>query len=405
MQDYLKQEGGENYVEQLKSQNFEEASYTLIELLKIGEIEEIESRLEQEDHQDLFETDRKGRTPLMLLLGYYDHAVSSFDKVKLASIILRMATIGESTLVQMKSNAKNNALHYAAFNNASLEIIKRLFELGGETTLQEQNQYGNSPLHDACSKMAHREVIDFLARNSGAKTLSVTNKKGCTPMDILLNDDKPSDSRIVALQQAWYDIDKKCAQNLPTEDVSKVLQWCKKDSSLVISNNFVKAILNERFILNRYFGTIMWDFFFQLVIIVALSPFLLHDIYESKNDGTERDVATSFILLLISTVYFGLRELLQFFSSDLEDYMKDHENFLDITQLILLFCTTIFLHDVQFDDVDVINSSKGVLAAAIGIAWLELLFVLGQLGYTFSVFTSAFVKVSSCIIYYNKDFG
>jgi len=393
VQAYLDKVGGDVYEASVESQINVKNSLSFHELIKLCEIEEMELRLEDSKRwKELY--DEGDKSVLMELLWFYTRATSPFIKMKFSHLIHRMIDIGGKTLIMKETEDENNVLHYAAMDAAPLHIVKHLVEVGGIQTLLAENKMENTPLHEACISHAPVEVIDFFVRNVDTDALGMQNKNKETPLQVLLNDDFPYNDRIVALQQAWYDSDSKCTENLHVQDAGKVIIWAKQDASYITSNNFVKALLNEYFIKPRYFMVIMVDLYFQAAIVCALSLPMLQETYEEGKCDTTTYII-SFTVLIISTLWFLLRELMQIISSDMEEYIRGHENILDILQIIFLIWTLSILNDCKEKaDADILANNAGILATTVGLAWLSLLFVLGQLFYSFSIFTSAFVKVS-----------
>ena len=102
----------------------------------------------------------------------------------------------------MKNSNDCNALHYAAFNEAPLEIIKVLVNIGGHDIINEQNHWKNTPLHDACLRGALEDVLEYLVKNQrGTEALLTMNDDGDTPLDILFQAEADYDSRIAAMRK------------------------------------------------------------------------------------------------------------------------------------------------------------------------------------------------------------
>ncbi len=406
-QSYLKKLGGREYAEKVKEQalnvNVNELSF--VDLLMTCQFWEAEVRLDESNLLDesylldeLYWKDVKngGMTTISVALWFHGNVLESKQK-HLTSLIHRMIDVGGRKLLMETNNGGSNAVHYAAFNHASLDIMQHIVKVTGSGAIHVRNSgWGSTPLHDACFRQAPVEVIEFLVKEQeGTKAVMCRNHRNQTPLDVLLEADDPCNDRIMALTQSWYERDPRCTEILSGEAVSKVLRWADSGHvPNVTSNNFIKALLNERFILPRYFAVIMVDFICQLAIALVLSPLVLDDFYTSRD---EKNVTFAVCVLIFCTLWFMGRETAQLYSSELEQYVKAYDNYIDAAQIVLMILTAWILLTVKTagDNDDIGGISKGILITTVGIAWLELLFVCGQLNYSIAVFTSAFVKVSS----------
>ena len=399
-QSYLYKLGGKMYAEQVANQtsNINGNELSFIDLLMTCQFWEAEVRLDESYRlEELYWKDREhgGLTTISVALWFHGNVLESMQK-HLKSLIHRMIDVGGKKLLMDTNNGGSNAVHYAAFNHASLDIMQHIVKVTGSSAIHVKNRgWGSTPLHDACSRPAPVEVIEFLVKKQeGTKAVMSRNNKNNTPLDMLLEADNPCNSRIMALTRSWYDRDPRCTELLSGEAVSKVLRWADSGHvPNVTSNNFIKALLNERFILPRYFAVIMVDFICQVAIVLVLSPLVLDDFYTSRD---EKNVIFTVAVLIFCILWFMGRETAQLYSSEVEEYVKWYKNYFDATQIVLMILTSWILLSVKTaGDNDVDNISIGVLISTVGIAWLELLLICGQLNYSISVFTYAFVKVSS----------
>lgn len=187
-----------------------------------------------------------------------------------------------------------------------------------------------------------------------------------------------SETHIITLQRAWYELDPNCSRLLSTSMVNKILLWADNaDSSSVSRNNFVKSILNDRFIWPRYQVVLLTDLYAQMAVVITLSPFVT------------MTPAYSHLILSLALCWFVLREVADFFASSLQSYSMSYDNFFDLLQISLIFAI-IFLKDGHEEEE---YYSNRVLICLSLVAWLQLLLIIGQLSFKVSVFTYALFQV------------
>lgn len=395
LQKILSDIGGEEYDDQVIRQQDHEMSF--FDLLKLNLTDKLEMKLDVKGIQrELYVTEDNGLNCLMVAIWFIGNSSSLF-RTSLSSVIHKMVKVGGKKLVSQQNKTGSNSVHYAAFNGAPLEIIMLLVGTAGNEILQVKNEWGSTPLHDACVRQAPVEVIDYMVKNGGTKVLKERNRDNKMPLDVLFDADIPSDIHIMTLQQAWHEFDRHCAKDCNSSTVKKTLHWANNvDSHFVTSNNFVKAILNERFIRPRYQMVLFTDFYLQLAICLILSPLCLNDFYIEK--GNTSDLAIWTTLLSICIGYFVGREWCNLMSSPLKDYATSYANFLDLAQIILVTIVVQILSKVQLDDNSEINYyERSIFVGAMFIASIQILFVIGQLNYSVSLFTYACVQVSERI--------
>lgn len=396
-QAYLDNQGGGDYQRRVRNQNISNLSF--FELIMSNYLHEFKSRLtDPGGRQEILIKDSSGLSLLMVMLWFRGNALPSVQN-NLSSLIKEVIEIGGEDLIHMQNNTGSNALHYAAFNNAPLDIIQLIVETAGKNIIHKKNtgEWKNTPLHDACFRQAPEEVIEYLVRNQkSTKAVLAMNNKEKIPLDLLFDADTPSDSLIMTFQRAWYDVDRDCSKKLPSHIVSKTLTWCMhapdSDSSRVTSNNFVKSLLNQRFILSRYQMVIMMDLYVQVAIVTILSPIYLNDMLVQ---GDMNNTWVGIMVLVLCECWLVGREFAQVYSTPLVDYVKSFDNYIDAIEIILV---ALSLRQLTKDDFDIGSGFRGTLVGAIAFSWLQLLFVVGQLNYNVSIFTHAFVKIVAKLI-------
>jgi hypothetical protein len=394
LRDVCQAVGGDEYIQCAALHSPTDLS--MHDLIKLNMISEAERRLKG-DKEELFQdggTERRLNC-LMVALWFYGNAAQS-SRQELCDFIKHMARVGGRRLVTMKNSNDCNALHYAAFNDAPLEIVKVLVKTAGEDIIHDQNRWKNTPLHDACLRGAPEDVLTYLVKNQrGTEALLTLNDDENTPLDILFQAEATYDSRIAAIQRAWYEKDKSFINTISDDLSTSTLHWASRavDATHVTSNKFVKTILNRLFIESRFRGVIMGDLYVQVIVVVLLSVLTsCDDLYEDEYTGECENLQWGGIVLLVSCLYLIAREAIQFSSTRIEEYVLSYENFLHIVQIVAITWGSVILLDVEAREYDG-NSLRSILILATFGAWLKLLFILGQLNFSVSVFTSAVVQI------------
>jgi ankyrin repeat protein len=408
-EEYLLEIGGIEYkIQLLEQKNHSQLSF--VDMLMLNKLEQAEIRLDdKKEVKDLLtREDANGLNSLMVAIWFVGNSSPIFHS-RLTSLIRKMVRKGGKELVLKTNKTNSSVLHYAAFNGAPLDIIKLLVETGGQDTLKKQNEWGSTPLHDSCFRHAPVEVIEYLVQQGGVEALKATNKYGMTPLAILFNADILSDIHIMTLQHAWYELDPHCSRDCSRKIVKTTLEWADcLDPKLLRNNNFVKALLNDRFIMNRYLIVVFTDLYAQLGLVLALSPGLIAIVYgdQRSHNTTLDELRDTFMdytipILILCVIWFIGRELVQIFASSFQNYLKGYDNFIDVTQLILV-CMTIhtFLQAKNKDEDRISDESTGILICTAAVAWTQLLFAIGHFSYNVSLFTYALVQVSRHIVLY-----
>uniref|UniRef100_A0A7S3QCL6 Ion transport domain-containing protein n=1 Tax=Chaetoceros debilis TaxID=122233 RepID=A0A7S3QCL6_9STRA len=315
LRDVCRAVGGDAYIQRAALHKPKDLS--MHDLIKLNMISEAERRLKG-DKEELFQdggTERRLNC-LMVALWFYGNAAQSFRQ-ELCDFIKHMARVGGRRLVTMKNSNGCNALHYAAFSDAPLEIIKVLFEAAGEDIIHEQNRWENTPLHDACLRGAPEDVLEYLVKNQrGTEALLTLNKDGNTPLDLLFQAEADCDSRIAAIQRAWYEKDKNFLLTLSDDLLTESLLWASRavDATHVTSNKFIRTLLDHFFTGGRFGGVMMGDLYVQVIVVTVLSNLtscnaLYADVY---TPGECENLKWGGIVLLICCLYLIAREAIQF---------------------------------------------------------------------------------------------
>ena len=385
--------GGEEYKKQIVAQK--EYTMSFFDLIRLNMTEEVELKLDSvNSHKEVFETGGNGLNCLMMAIWFIGNSSSRFES-SLSSMIRKMVQIGGKDLVLTTNETNSNALHYAAFNGAPLDVIITLMNAAGSAGIEKVNNWGSTPLHDACLRQAEVEILEYLIKHGGRKALLAKNRGGQKPLELLYDADIPSDEHIMTMHCAWFALDPYCAQALSRKLFHKTLLWADNaDPKYVTANNFVKDILNHRFILPRYQTILFTDLYVQLAVVLVISPQCLFDFYMDQDS----DITIWIVILCFCVTWFIGRELIELSSSPLQSYSKSYDNFLDLLQIALLVWTIQLLSKVQFSNDQSLQGEspmyRGVLVSTTFVASVQMLFVIGQLNYSVSVFTYAVAQVS-----------
>jgi hypothetical protein len=368
-------------------------------LILLNKLEEAESRLDDRyEVRKLFDLDNtnNGWNGLMLAIGMVGFVSPAFHS-RLLSLIRKMVQKGGKELVLVTETTNSNALHLAALSRAPLDVMKLLVETADQAAIHKQNDWGHTPLHSGCISQAPVEVIEYMARRGGIEALKLTDNDRNTPLDILFKAEIVSDTHITALQRVWYELDPHCSRECTRKTEQCIFSWIKSiDIMDMKNNNFLKAFLNDRFVMHRFQMVVLADLYAQLGILLALSPSLI--VYEVQDSFTIAMVS----ILSVCVSWLIIRELVQMYASTFESYSKKYGNYIDITQ-ILLVCLTLHAYmGIQNGPEDLIDSrSPGVLICTTAITSVQILLVINKLHYSFSpLFTYAIGQVSTFSVIY-----
>jgi hypothetical protein len=285
-------------------------------------------------------------------------------------------------------------LHWACKNGASLEIIECLCEKGGEDLIMANNNNSWTALHFACSptepSLKSIDTLFTALKDKDVLTLITTpatrDKEMLLPIDILLNKRvKIPHDAILHLQSHWYYRDQR-ASSAPASFSSKTLASIHglkgEDADKILQGPFLKAALNQEVIKPFALAVLFLDLILQVAVIIAFS-FLIE-----PPPNSSLMPASATVILSLSFIWFGLRELTQLPSTTFSFYMyiADPSNWFDFLQLGCMLTMLIS------------QNNNGVspifFMFCIGVTWLNLVFVFGNLFYRVAVIVSALVSVS-----------
>jgi len=313
-----------------------------------------EEKLENLQYQD-----SNGYTPLVKAV---------LKKSAPVSLIKTMINLGKRETLEVTNDSDWNVLHWAAYsNNVSLEVFKLILEKSNRDVIYAKNNYDKTPL----------EIL--LNRNKAAfidKTLALLVKEQ------LLSDQKTTVDRLCT---SWSTI--------------KTLAWAhhlpESEKDIVLERPLFKAILNSTFICPRYIFISMMDLYMQIALVLVFSFFLRNAIIQSDTSPF-----LSLIILVVCFVWFLIREMTELMLTYLKNYFLEPTNVLDIIQFVLLAGSIVIIFASGIDDdLNPLSTiDHAVFISATCVAWLKLLFVVGNLYYNGAVFANGVITIIGKIV-------
>lgn len=369
---------------------------------------------DQEDHQEKMKRHvkkrygKRRRNALMSILVCHPPL----------QIVKCIVELGGNDTVTEVSGCGFNAVHYACWGNASLEVIRYLLGIGGKTVLLHQSAHGGAnPLHIACTRYSSTEsnslcdLIRHLIEVGDNDVVTSTDFNGEIPLQgLLLRPAMPVESVITYLDE-WYKIgeiqeatpDDSYTNNIFTDEDNKddtrlkrnhtineafnklTQQLLKTDydaRSQILKTDFMKKHLTERFIQPIPLAVLVMDLYVQ-VLIVCVFSFFINNTFPNPVKST-----TINLILVICVSWRLLREMMQLVTSSLGAYVSDLFNICDIVQLVFIIWTM----GMDLDDHSS-GSNRTVLTIATFYSWVELLLELHNFRYDLAVFVTATIKV------------
>ena len=211
-------------------------------------------------------------------------------------------------------------------------------------------------------------------------------------MDLVFERNSYCLDSVIFLLQQLSDIDE-IALYLPQKTINAILEWTRLQSNtLALETPIVQRILNETFISRKYLTVWMVDFYLQ-VFIVAMFSFGIDASLRRYDEGIGSAPA---VLLYIAVSWFLGREAIQLITTPFNEFITDLKNWLDFTQVIMLFLSLDVL--VLKGGVQT-TSDAGTIIFTAGLVWFNLLSVLGRAFYRIRVFIIYIQMVCSYFLY------
>ena len=243
---------------------------------------------------------------------------------------------------------------------------------------------------------ANTDVIRYVAEIAGNDLCRTLDKKNRTPLDLMLEKNPYCVDSILVLLNQMSDIDE-IAMYLPQITINSILEWARLQTSTdVLECPIVQRILNETFISRKYLTVWMVDLYLQ-IFITALFSFGIDSSLRRYNQSIGSVQA---VLLYISLSWFLGREAIQLITTPFNEFVADIKNWLDITQLVMMFLSLdILVLEGGVND----STDASIIIATAGIVWINLLSVLGRGFYGIRVFIDYLTMVSVAFKHDMKD--
>lgn len=320
-----------------------------------------------------------------LPLHHACHFNASVDVIKL------LVYVGGSESLNHKDAIGNLPLHWALSKNVSLEIIKLLIDIGGQKTIAAVNKIGWNSLHAATFFSSSRYmVVKLLIDTGGPSIVKHVNKKGETPLDILY-EKNPFDAESIRLMQDQLGTDPGLMTWLPCETVDRTMNWIRRQPLSIHGNGFynspfVQMILNDSFMDCRFLCIILLDLVAQIILVATFS-------FGVKVKNWYGDQEMSFLclnLLIYSTVWLGTRCVTEMFATPIRAWVSELSNWMNAWQLCFVIWSVFIL-----DNEGIRNGTDAVVSVlTLGVVWIRLTYVLGDLFYGMAVFVASLQRIA-----------
>jgi len=293
--------------------------------------------------------------------------------------------------MQYRDEYGRNALIVAlGRDGASFDIVKLMVQVGGDSVLKVKDNDGSNALHYACYENASLQCIELLTSLSSLEDITATDNND-TPVDYLLQRSPPQFDKINVILKKWSKLDPNAQAFPESNTLTLILQLSESDQDKVLESTIIRKILQVKFSSPKFLALSMMDLYVQLAVIIVYS-FLLGDVLRGESDSSY-----CVAILTISFIWDFIQEISKFMNTSLTMYVSDAVNYLDGLQLVLLLWTisNLYSHD---DDYRNHWGSETLYIIATAVPWLKLLFVIGNLSYSIAVFSVAFIQIIGALI-------
>jgi ankyrin repeat protein len=319
-----------------------------------------------------------------LPLHHACHFHASDDVIKL------LVYIGGVESVRLRDAIGNLPLHWALSKEASFATVKLLIDIGGDDTINTTNKLGWNSLHAANYFSSNIKIIKLLIDIGNLSVVRSVNRKGQTPLDILY-EKNPFDTESIQLVQDVMGEDKDLLSWIPPQTVDKSMTWIGRQSESVqergFSFPFIQMILNEAFVARKFLFIMILDLFAQLMLVVTLSYFVDMDTWFGYKDPNLEVLC----VLGYSIVWLGIRCITQMIATPIRSWIAELSNWTYVAQTVLVLWSYLILNE---DGIS--REYQSIIAiATIGIVWLRLVYVFGELFHSIAVFAVALQRIAS----------
>lgn len=294
-------------------------------------------------------------------------------------VVEHLINVGGCQAARMIDDIWNLPLHWALSKRLPNKNVKHLIDVGGFDTAMIPNRIGWTALHTASYFDANAEQISYLVGICGPDTVRTLDKKNRTPLCLILERNSFCVESILIFLHALGDLDS-ISLNLPQNAINNILEWVRKQpDSAALESVFVQRILNETFTSRKYLTIWMIDLYMQLLLVLFFSFGIDNAL---RNTGVTINT-TPTVFFYISICWFLGREFIQFITTPFNEFAIDAKNWLDVTQIVLVFmCLDILVFKGGVKS----EYEESIVTVTAGIVWINLLSVLGKAFYRIRLF-------------------
>jgi len=342
-----------------------------------------------------------------------------------------------------------NAMHYACWGNASLEVIDYLLEIGKKTALLKKSVVGGAnPLHVVCNRYKSNEssslsdVIRLLIKVGGLDVVTATDHNNEIPFHgLLLHNELDVDGSVTYLDE-WYKLKEKgksiasitewkkpqrtsneAVQNLHNEDgdmennplidrsmsshesygsVEQAKDNESKDAFYEALDKIIRQLINTpddargKIMKSQFMKEYLTERFIEPLPLAILIMDLyiqvmivcVYSFFINPNAPDLFDSTTIKYILIICIAWRVFRELTQLMTSTFRNYWSDIDNWFDFAQIALIVLTLRTNLAVYSS-----SSSHWVLIFATIFSWFELLLEIHNFNYNLALFVVSIFKI------------
>mmetsp|Transcript_11638 Transcript_11638/g.17656 ORF Transcript_11638/g.17656 Transcript_11638/m.17656 type:complete len:1014 (+) Transcript_11638:445-3486(+) len=298
-------------------------------------------------------------------------------------VVSHLIDVGGADAARKIDDIGNLPIHWALSKRHPPSVIKHLIEVGGFDTCRAPNRIGWTALHTACYFDANASTIKYLIDVTGPgdnyNIVKHMDKKCRTPLDLIFERNSFCVESVNLLLGALGEVDK-ASLYVPQHTVNSTLEWVRRQpDTTALETQFVQRVLNETFISNKYLAVWMIDIYFQIALVSIFS----FGIDDALRDYDVPITTAAAVGLYVAICWFLGREIVQFITTPFKSFFNDFKNWLDFTQLLLVFMSLdvlVFKGGVQT------RSDATLVTLTAGFVWFNLLSVLGRAFYKIRVF-------------------
>jgi len=207
-------------------------------------------------------------------------------------------------------------------------------------------------------------------------------------LDEIYADSNPNFSKISFLLTLFMRINRSFPKHVTCVQSKLTLDWVQglsEPSRAALfqsqAGSFVKTILNRKFTWPQNLAIVMLDLYIQLIIVVLLSTM------NYKNGATQDGFVQP--LLTICCAWISFRELMQMGGTYTKIYIKEASNWVDLTQIALLYIIIFSLNGEPSKSID----TGTLFPGAICMSWVALIFDLGNFVFQLATFVTGVVRI------------